>query len=48
MATIVTGKVAQTQVLRTTPPAEDWQQESVVEWIDWIAENNVNEDPPGP
>ncbi len=31
---IVTGKVAQAQILRTTLPAEDWKQESVVEWTD--------------
>ncbi len=31
---IVKDKVAQAQVLRTTLPAEDWKQESVVEWTD--------------
>jgi hypothetical protein len=31
---IVKEKVAQAQVLRTTLPAEDWKQESVVEWTD--------------
>lgn len=31
---IVQDKVAQAQILRTTLPAEDWKQESVVEWTD--------------
>lgn len=31
---IVKDKIAQAEILRATLPAEDWQQESVVEWTD--------------
>jgi len=31
---IVKDKIPQAQILRTTLPAEDWKQESVVEWTD--------------
>jgi hypothetical protein len=31
---VVKDKIAQAPVLRTTLPAEDWKQESVVEWTD--------------